>query len=293
MIGMGFTNLDHPWPTEVTHIRIWDIGCTWRDIHTAPDTYNWDRLDAVVAKAAGRHLTYVIAATPKWLAKHPDQPHFAPWLGAGSNSMPHSVDEFNKFVWQLATRYKGRIKAYEVWNEPQLADFMFPYNDAECNTLATMQQRAYHTIKSIDPAAVVLSASVLPRTSSGGMNKARRYLTALKRKGWNCDAFACHLYPEVGSGAARWKAMLGEVVTTLKALDAPNTKVWITETSFDLLGPQCEAAAAKQLIQGAYRNAGGRFIYWYAWQRPDLGGTYIGPDSPAWEAIKASHRAAG
>jgi len=193
MIGMGFTNLEHPWPTEVTHIRIWDIGCTWRDIHTAPDTYNWDRLDAVVAKAAGRHLTYVIAATPKWLAKHPDQPHFAPWLGAGSNSMPHSVDEFNKFVWQLATRYKGRIKAYEVWNEPQLADFMFPYNDAECNTLATMQQRAYHTIKSIDPAAVVLSASVLPRTSSGGMNKARRYLTALKRKGWNCDAFACHL----------------------------------------------------------------------------------------------------
>ena len=137
MIGMGFTGgVDEAWPSEVTHVRLWDQGVHWGAIHTAPDTYDWSVLDALVAKAAGKTIVYVIGACPRWLAKYPDNPHYAPWLGPGSNSMPYSLDEANKFAWNLATRYKGRIKAYEVWNEPQLADFLYPYNDTECNALA-------------------------------------------------------------------------------------------------------------------------------------------------------------
>jgi hypothetical protein len=82
--------------------------------------------------------------------------------------MPTSIDEFNKFVWNLATRYRGRIQAYEVWNEPQNVQFFSPYTSTELNTLATMTTRAYNTIKACDAAALVLAASVLPRASSGG-----------------------------------------------------------------------------------------------------------------------------
>ncbi len=118
--------------------------------------------------------------------------------------MPTSVDEFNKFIWNLATRYKGRILYYEIWNEPQLKMFMYPYNDAELATLATMTQRAHNTIKSIDPSAYVLSASLLPRAESGGMAKAQLYINAIKAVGWNVDAFATHIYPDNGDGADAW-----------------------------------------------------------------------------------------
>jgi hypothetical protein len=301
VIGMNLTHgVDEAAPPEITHVRIWDNGVHWGAIHKAPDVYDWTFLDRLVDKYAGKHLTYVIAGCPRWLAKYPDNPHFAPWLGAGSNSMPFSVDEFNKFCWNLATRYKGRIKAYEVWNEPQLADFLFPYNDAECNALAAMTKRAYSTIKACDPAALVLSASVLPRASSGGMSKARRYLAAMQRKDWNVDAFTCHIYPEVGEGVTRWKSMLADVVSTLKSMGTPTSKLWITETSYGLLGPAITPAPARKLIEDTYKADGGRFIFWYAWDRRDLGGTFIGPGtveggpgSPAWESIKTSHTAPG
>jgi polysaccharide biosynthesis protein PslG len=277
-------------PAEVTHIRLWDVGVAWKDIHTGPDVYNWTLLDSLVAKAGNRHLTYVIAGCPRWLAKYPNQGHYAPWLGPGSNSMPYSIDEANKFVWNLATRYKGRIKAYEVWNEPQLADFLYPYTDAECNTLATMTKRFFKTIKAQDPAALVLAASVLPRESSGGMNRARRYLAAMQRANWNVDAFTCHIYPEVGFWAPRWKNMLQDVVSTLKSMGTPTSKLWITETLYGLLGPELtDAAALDTAVKALYEGDGGRFVFWYAWDRPDLGGSMIANGKPTWDAIKAHH----
>ena len=291
MIGMNFSGgFLEPWPDEVTHVRLWDNGIAWKDIHLGPDNYMWGALDAFVEKAAGKHITYVIGATPRWLAKYPDQPHYAPWLGPGSNSMPYSLDEANKFAWNLATRYKGRIKAYEVWNEPQLADFLYPYNDTECNALASMTKRFYSTIKACDPAALVLAASVLPRESSGGMNKARRYLSAMQRKDWNVDAFTCHIYPEVGYWAPRWKSMLSDTASTLQSMGAPTSKLWITETLLGLLGPALtDAAAIDTAVKAIYEGDGGRFVFWYAWNRPDLGGTLINDASPTWTSINAHH----
>lgn len=56
-------------------IRIWDIGVTWRDIHLGVDVYDWSRLDAVVGQieGMGARITYVVGATPQWLAKDPNQ----------------------------------------------------------------------------------------------------------------------------------------------------------------------------------------------------------------------------
>ena len=73
MTGMGFNNMDS-WPTSgLTNIRIWDIGATWRDIHLGVDVYDWARLDAIVDQIAfvGARATYVVGATPQWLAKYP------------------------------------------------------------------------------------------------------------------------------------------------------------------------------------------------------------------------------
>ena len=291
MIGMNLqgSQFDAIAP-EITHIRLWDCGVHWGAIHIGPDTYDWTLLDSLVAKCGDRHITYVIAGTPRWLAKDPNQGHYAPWLGQGSNSLPFSVDEFNKFVWNLATRYRGKIRAYEVWNEPQLVDFLYPYNDAECNALATMTKRAYATIKSCDPAALVLSAAVLPRASSGGMTRARKYLAALQRRDWNVDAFSTHIYPEVGYWAPRWRSMLADVVSTLRTMGTPTSKLWITETLIGLLGPELtDDTAIDTAIEGIYEAANGRFVFLYAWDRPDLGGMRIASGTQAWTSIKARH----
>lgn len=287
MIGMHFTN---PKPTDpigdTDWVRLWDCGVTWKDIHLAPGSYDFSRMDALMEMYRGKKIVYVIAATPRWLAMNPNEEHYAPWLGPGSNSLPWDIDHFNEFVWAVSKRYAGRIHAYEVWNEPQLADFCFPYTDAKMNTLAQMTKRAYRTIKANDPKALVGSASVLPRPSSGGMKRAGKYLRALARKGWPVDFIACHIYPEPGKGAKRWRAMLNDVTDYLKGMDSPVRKVWITETAYGLLADPIPAAKSRQLVEDTYKYAGGKFVFWYAWDRHDLGGMYVGPGSDAWSAIK-------
>lgn len=60
MVGMGFTTLDG-WSQGTTNSRIWDIGCSWREIHMGVDSYDWSRLDAVVNQmtSMGSTVTYV------------------------------------------------------------------------------------------------------------------------------------------------------------------------------------------------------------------------------------------
>lgn len=292
MSGMHFNSMDS-WPSSgVTHVRIWDIGCSWREIHLNVDVYDWSKLDAVVnqIRSIGAKMTYVIGATPQWLAKYPTQPYYASWLGPGSNSMPYDVDEFNKFCWNLATRYKGTILYYEVWNEPQLSDFLYPYTDAELNTLSTMTSRAYSTIKSIDASAMVLAASVLPRASSGGMSKASQYLNSLKQHGWNVDAFTTHIYPDNGVTASGWHDMLVDAKNVILSYNPPTSKIWVTETLYNLLGPVIPESEAAALVNSTYTyatNEGVQQVYWYAWNRPDLGGLQINSGSQAWSAIKS------
>lgn len=289
MIGMHFNNPNNY--VESDWVRLWDCGVTWKDIHIGPDQYDWSRLDALVDQYSDRNILYCVAATPRWLATDPDAPHYAPWLGPGSNSLPYDIDEFNKFVWHLTKRYKGRIRAYEIWNEPQLADFMYPYNKKNINRLALMTWRANRTIKRVDPQAFVVGASILPRKSSGGMRRARRFLKALKKRGWPVDRMAVHIYPEVGHGPLKWASYLSDAKVAVKRLGGP-TRLWITETNYNLLGPIIDGKQAFNIIRDTYIYANNHPIFWYSWDMTDvLGGLNFKKNSTAWEAIKRYHQA--
>ncbi len=240
-----------------------------------------------------KHITYVIAATPQWAAQDPNAPHFAPWLGPGTNSLPGDPDNsWKPFVSNLSQRYKGRIKAYEIWNEPQLADFMYPYDDKNRNKLAQMTKDASRIIKGNDPAALIGSASVLPRPSSGGMKKGGKYLEALKKKDkktWcGIDFVACHIYPEGHtSQGSLWKDYHKDVKNTMKDMGCPTTKIWVTETALGLLD---DAGIAKDKVDKYTKTIKdyikGGFVIWYAWERPDLKGAWIGNGTYQWDAIK-------
>ena len=298
MLGMGFTQTtgkEGNWPKEVTHARIWDIGATWKDIHVAPDQYDWSRLDEVLGKMEGmgyKHITYVIAATPRWAASDPNAPHFAPWLGPGTNSLPGDLNaSWKPFVANLSQRYKGRIHAYEIWNEPQLADFMYPYDDKNRNKLAQMTKDASRIIKGNDPAAKIGCASVLPRPSSGGMKKASKYFTALKKKDaktWcGIDFVACHIYPQGSTSQGKlWKEYHQDVKNTMKEMGCPTTKLWVTETALGLLSDGIPQDKVEKYMQTIKDYVKGGFVMWYAWERPDLKGAWIGDGTYAWTAIK-------
>ena len=271
--GMTVPTPETGWCTApVEHYRIWDMGVCWRDINIAPNVYDWLRLDMIVDGLIARgatNLCYVIAGTPQWWAKDPNLPNYAPWIGPGSNSQPIDNTHFQAFVLALAARYKGRIGSYQMWNEPQLKDF-WGYDD--WTALAEMTRIARNAVLSVDAAAKAVSGPVLPRPSSGGMTRGRKYLIALRALNWPVDVFAAHIYPEVGYTPGRWRQFAQQWQTTLTGLNAPSKPKWVTETNYNLLGGPLSDPAVIDYMERTDDICGDEGIfkcYWYCWNHGD------------------------
>lgn len=117
------------------------IAVPWVYVQPYAQSYDWAKLDTIVGAAAARDMGVlgVIHATPAWegaiLNGHPD---------------PH---DFAAFASAVATRYSGKISAYELWNEPNGVTFYSPVSPEDYTDLL---KAAYPAIKTADPDAIVI-----------------------------------------------------------------------------------------------------------------------------------------
>ena len=127
----------------------------WREIEGAgKGQFDWSKADRLVEQidARGLHIIARVGVQPAW---------------AGGNypevSPPEDMQDFADFLTALATRYRGRIAAYQIWNEPNLAREWGenPPNPAEYTELLKL---SYEAVKKADPAAYVISAGLAPTT---------------------------------------------------------------------------------------------------------------------------------
>jgi hypothetical protein len=233
--GMHILHPFNNWPdTKVDSIRLWDCGVTWKDVNPSKGVFIFDRLDQIVDMAEKRgvkHITLVLAMTPQWASRDPNSTHYAPWLGPGTNMAPHTMSDWSTYVQKVVERYKGKIHAYQIWNEPQLKEF---WNYNNYTVLAHMTALAYGIIKRIDKNALVVAAPILPRPSSGGVIRGSKYLSELKKRNWPIDIMSCHIYPEKDRGPARFNYLLTKVKAQLSLMKCPKNRLWITETNYNV-----------------------------------------------------------
>ncbi len=232
-------------------MRLWDSGVDWNLVETSRGVYDWSTLDNWInlAVAGGYKVEYTFGTTPAWAA-------------AATNLPPSNMKYWDEFVTAVATRYKGKIEAYELWNEANVPDF---YGGSVAD-LVTMQQHAYMIIKSIDHSALVLSPSC-QGASWGYLDK---FLTA-GAKGY-MDAVAVHLYnksPEV-DGAA----LVAGYRSVMKAHGMANTPMWNTEFGWGLNTEMPDANEQVAFLARSYLLLWGMGVprnYWYAYDDSDSG----------------------
>ena len=127
----------------------------WRDISGSRGGYDWFRTDLVVALAEERGLKLLVRLDhqPQWAQADPST--YIP------NGPPADLAYLGEFCSALAVRYAGRIAAYEVWNEPNLArDWGGQPPDPAA--YVELLKTCYLAIKSADPQAIVISAGLAP-----------------------------------------------------------------------------------------------------------------------------------
>ncbi len=127
------------------------IQVSWSDLEGAQGTYTWDNLDPVI-EAIGKHNRKVLASivrSPAWATAD------------GGFGMPTDPNYLGDFLQAMATRYKDRIQAYEIWNEQNYAVENDGYVQG-AGRYVELLKVAYARIKGADPYAMVLFGSLTP-----------------------------------------------------------------------------------------------------------------------------------
>lgn len=139
----------------------------------------------------------------------------------------------------LATRYKGKVAAYEIWNEPNL-NYEWGSQTPDPAAYTAMLKTAYTAIKAVDPEALVITGGL--STTGGGSPTAYGDLEFLQgmydagAKGY-FDAFGSHPYPfgHPPSEVDPWGLSLSRVQDQHQIMvenGDGDTPIWITEVGW-------------------------------------------------------------
>jgi polysaccharide biosynthesis protein PslG len=128
----------------------------WRDVEgAAKGAFNWYFTDRIVADAEqlGLNVLFRLDREPVWTVP-PEGTH-------SDNGPPENPRDFGDFCHALASRYRGRVRAYQVWNEPNLAREWGGWVPDPVGYVELLRA-CYIGIKTADPDALVISAGLAP-----------------------------------------------------------------------------------------------------------------------------------
>ena len=139
------------------HAQALDVGwvktqVSWKLYQPYPDQYSDDRLaelDAFVEAANARGIAVMlnVAKAPEW--SRPTTELDGP---------PIDYALFQQFMQFLAERYKGRVAAYELWNESNLQREWNGSPLSAADTVALMKAGA-DGVRAVDPDAILISGA--------------------------------------------------------------------------------------------------------------------------------------
>ncbi len=126
----------------------------WFRYNPGPGQYDWGALDRIVdsASAAGIKVLFSVVKAPKW-ARPPGDTEEGP---------PADPNTYGTFLREMAARYKGRVQAYEIWNEQNLYYEWGGLNRPNAAEYIALLKVAYASIKAVDSGATVVSGALTP-----------------------------------------------------------------------------------------------------------------------------------
>jgi GH35 family endo-1,4-beta-xylanase len=150
-------------------IGLWDSGTDWASLEPKPGVWQFNRIDTYLTQSekAKLKVIWTLGLTPRWASARPDEN--CPY-GFGCAAEPYDINDWRNYVHTIATKYKGRIEAYEPWNEvsyPNDSQFSkgtggdpHGFFTGNVGNMVTLTQVAYEEVKKADPNALVLSPSI-------------------------------------------------------------------------------------------------------------------------------------
>jgi hypothetical protein len=269
------------WPT----IPIGALGkgtfTSWTYLERSRGRYDWVNLDGWVGLAASHGVDYFFAfdGFPGWATS--DRKTCIPANMPGTEfcgALPSDPATIDEFVTALVTRYRGRIKYYEIWNEPYAKPFVEPTD------LVAFAKRVIPLIRSLDPDARIIAPSM--NAPFGYHRYFERYYAAGGPT--EVDIVSLHAYADAPESLTPGGDQLGPLLPLVAKYGIASKPLWDTEGAWN--GTSGKDAPAPEQQPGflaryflIHWSEGFTRFYWYAWDN-SLFGTLWNPGSGASKA---------
>ncbi len=150
--GFGLIRQQFPWFEIEVHAK-----GDFTDRRNDPNGIDaWAKFDNIVelAEAEGVEIMARLDHPPPWSRARPPEE-------AGPFGPPDRVTDYGDYVAAVADRYRGKIRFYQLWNEPNI----YPeWGEQTVNPEAFVPFlcEGYDRIKAVDPQAIVIAPAISP-----------------------------------------------------------------------------------------------------------------------------------
>lgn len=220
----------------------------WQHIEPSDNVWDFAAVDSWVDAhyKAGKDLVFTLFGTPAWASARPTEQGIYGEFNKGLQAEPDptKMDRWDRFCAKVAARYAGKIKYYEVWNEPNYnnngtttthaTEFFFSGTFAK---LSEMARRANQSIKAVDPTAKIIAPPVMNWNVLPGQS-AETYFTGMlaasdgatgTMKDW-VDILGVHLYVS-GNSITSIPLMIDRINAAKVTAGVTSKEVWDTESA--------------------------------------------------------------
>jgi hypothetical protein len=146
--GFHWIRQEFPWEDIEIHAK-----GDYEDRRNQPYRSAWEKYDNIVdlADKYGLEVMARLSNPPSWSRAKGDE--------AGSFGPPDNLDDYGDYVETVARRYRGRIRYYQIWNEPNIYPEWGdqPVSPEEYTALLKI---GYTRIKAVCPECVVISGAL-------------------------------------------------------------------------------------------------------------------------------------
>jgi hypothetical protein len=242
---------------------------TWGSLEPQAGVWKFEQLDRAVALATKNKIEVLLTLgqTPRWAAARPDDP--SPYGNPGWPSEPANLKDWRNYVRTIANRYKGKIRHYEIWNEP---DYKLFYTGS-VSKMVELAKEAYTILKQVDPQNVVLS----PGATNGTPDFQWQKDFFRQGGGKYADVISQHFYPKTAVPEDR-ADYIESFTTMLTKAGLSKKPIWNTETGWVKPVTMQSDRQAMAFVARTYLidwAKGVQRLYWYAWDNRDYVSLYF------------------
>lgn len=242
----------------------------WHVVEKSRGVFDFTGYDAVIADAetAGLSMLTLLAYGNPWAVTPTAADHFYP---------PDDPADFGAYVKATLSRYKGKLKTVEIWNEPN-AGFRFWKSNAlgDPKAFGALVKAAFKAARAADPTVKVLFGAPFyhDQIIKGHLKFVEEVYQAHPDLGQFFDGMAVHPYPvyppsvapETLSGLEQpLPLMMARVRSQLASHGDGAKPLHVTEVGWPVWQSVSEEQQARYLIRGFLLlvSAGAQSVCWY------------------------------